>query len=74
VTLSYIDRRVTRRVLIVIVVLVCGTALLSTGYDPITVLPMLLGLGLVGAAVAGWVVDGAPAVSVSSALEAGGRA
>ena len=73
-TLSYSDRRGPRRVLIVIVVLVCGTALLWTGYDPITVLPMVLGLGLTGAAVAGWVVDGAPAVSVSSALEAGGQA
>ncbi|GIF11709.1 hypothetical protein [Actinoplanes teichomyceticus] len=54
------DRRGRRRVVIFVVVAFVGAALLATGSDLESVLLALLGLGLVAASVARWVVDDVP--------------
>lgn len=52
-------RTASRRVLVVIVVLACGATMGSTGLDPATVVTTVTSLGLVGAATARMVLDGA---------------
>ncbi len=51
-------RTARRRVLVVIVVLACGTTMRSTGLDPATVVATVTSLGLIGAATARMVLDG----------------
>ncbi len=52
------DRRPRRRIVVFIIVLALGAALLGAGRDLQAVLLTLAGVGLVGAIVARWVVDG----------------
>ena len=54
------DRRPERRIVIFIVVVVFAAAMLAAGCSLQSVLATVLGVGLAGATIARWVVDGAP--------------
>ena len=59
------DRRSGRRILIFIFVFFFAEAMFLAGYDLQTVLITLVGVGLAGATIARWVVDGVSLPSIS---------
>jgi hypothetical protein len=54
------DRRAGWRIIVLVLVLVPGLLLIGSGRDLPTTLTTIVGLGLAGATVAGWLLDGAP--------------
>lgn len=66
------DRRPVRRIYIFVLVLLSGAALIWAGHDVHTVLFTLFGVGLAGAMIARWVVDGVPLPTRGSALGSAG--
>jgi hypothetical protein len=59
------DRRAGRRIFIFIFVFFFAEAMFLAGYDLQTVLITLVGVGLAGATIARWVVDGVSLPSIS---------
>jgi hypothetical protein len=59
------DRRSGRRIVIFIFIVFFAEAMFLAGYDLQTVLTTLIGVGLAGATIARWVVDGVSLPSLS---------
>jgi hypothetical protein len=64
-----VDRQMRRRLIIFVVVIVFGGALLASGQEIGSVLLVLTGLGLAGATIARWVVDGAPLPEIAGLVD-----
>jgi hypothetical protein len=67
------DRRSRRRIVIFIVVVVFAEAMFLAGCDLQTVLTTLIGVGLTGATIARWVVDGVSLPNLSMLLPIAGE-
>jgi hypothetical protein len=62
------DRRAGWRITVLVLVLVPGLLLICSGRDLPTALTAVAGLGLAGATVAGWLLDGVPLPAIGAFL------